>query len=64
MRYKECEDCQNSCPPEGESICEKEDREDRLEREQEIMASCSCGAFQWVDKKGYMQVADCCCGRT
>ena len=22
------------------------------------------GACQWVDKKGYMHVADCCCGRT
>jgi hypothetical protein len=64
MRYEECEDCQHSCPDGQISICEEEDREERLEREQEIMASCCCGAFQWVDKKGFVQVADCCCGRT
>ena len=61
----ECEDCQYSgkCDPEKECLAD-DTYEDYLEQEQGRMASCCCGAFQWVNKKGYVQVADCCCGRT
>jgi hypothetical protein len=62
----ECEDCQYSgyCDPDKYCPVSENEYEDRLEQEQARMASCCCGAFQWVDKKGYVQVADCCCGRT
>ena len=64
MKYKECEDCQYCCPPDKPSICEEEDREEYLKQEQERMACCTCGAYRWTDKKGFVQIADCCCGRT
>lgn len=48
--------------PEEEEDWEAID-ERNWEREQEQMASCSCGAFVLSKKSGsYVQVADCCCG--
>lgn len=36
--------------------------EDAFEREQEHMAECHCGAYQFSANKGYLvQVADCVC---
>ena len=41
------------------------DEDENFEREQARRAECVCGAYQWSKIwLEFIQVADCCCGRT
>jgi len=41
------------------------DEDEYFEREQARKAECTCGAYQWSKSRlEFVQVADCCCGRT
>ncbi len=49
------------CPPRQDEF-ENYDPEREQEKEDERMAECHCGAFQWSQKQGkFVQIADCVC---
>jgi hypothetical protein len=40
------------------------DEDDWQQQEDARKSECTCGAYQWVDGREFVQVADCICGRT
>lgn len=61
----DCKNCKNYIPYEEEDDDEPFlDDDEYQDRENERLAECTCGAWQWSQKRGeFVHVADCVCGK-